>query len=58
MRFSLKRFWLSLPKNVIAAGLDGADARRRRQRARFGQRVADAGEDEEPVLPEKSEGRL
>ena len=33
-------------------GLDGADARRRRQRARLGQRVADAGEVEEPVLPE------
>ena len=30
-----------------------ADARRRRQRARLGKRVADAGEVEEPVLPEK-----
>ena len=33
--------------------LDGAHARRRRQRARLGQRVADAGEVEEPILPEK-----
>src|SRR5438874_1145277 len=40
-------------ENGDRRGLDGAHSRRRRQRARFCKRVADAGEVEEPVLPKK-----